>query len=249
MTDRGSRRRIGLILLSGGLDSTTLACLAKRETDALHALTLNYGQRHLRELQSARQVAEHLGIDQQVIDVTFYRELAAHSALTDKAQFDLPTDRDEASFGNDVPITYVPLRNTFFSTLAAAALESRALDAIETEGLAPADVEPVLFIGANALDYSGYPDCRPDFYAAITDTFRLGSKIGSEYDCPIRIETPLIDKTKADIVRLAVELDAPLALTWSCYSDRSRPCGVCDSCHLRAKGFAEAGVSDPALQG
>ena len=248
MTQRAERRRIGLILLSGGLDSTTLACLAKRDTDALHALTLNYGQRHIRELDSARRVAEHLGIGQQVVDVSFYGNLAAHSALTDSAAFDLPTSRDEASFGQDVPITYVPLRNTFFSTLAAAVLESRVLDAIETDGLSPTDLEPVLFIGANALDYSGYPDCRPDFYSAITETFRLGSKIGTEYDCPIRIETPLIDKTKADIVNLAVELDAPLALTWSCYSDRPQPCGVCDSCHLRAKGFAEAGIPDPALE-
>jgi len=240
-------RRIGQILLSGGLDSTTLACLAKRECRNLGALTLDYGQRHRRELAAADAVAAHLELTHQSIDVSFYRSLAAHSALTASEKFTLPTGRSAADMAADIPITYVPLRNTFFLTLAAAMLETRVLHAIETEGAAPADIEPALYIAANALDYSGYPDCRPEFYAAAAETLRLGSKIGTQYGLPIRIETPLIDKTKADIVRLALALHAPLHMTWSCYSAGPRPCGECDSCLLRAKGFAEAGAMDPAL--
>ena len=240
-------RRIGQILFSGGLDSTTLACLAKTECDDLAAISLDYGQRHRRELDAASSIAAHLGLDHRVLDVRSYGALAAHSALTDAAQFGLPEERREDEMSEDIPITYVPLRNTFFLTLAAAHLESRVLAAIETDGAAPESIDPVLYIAANALDYSGYPDCRPEFYATATETLRLGSKIGTQYDLPMRIATPLIDKTKADIVRLAVDLDAPLHLTWSCYSAGPDPCGVCDSCILRAKGFAEAGVADPAL--
>jgi len=240
-------RRIGQILLSGGLDSTTLACVARRECDALGALTLDYGQRHRRELAAADAVAAHLGIAHQSIDVSFYRDLAAHSALTASEDFALPAGRSVEEMARDIPITYVPLRNTFFITLAAAMLESRVLHEIESAGAAAADIEPALYIAANALDYSGYPDCRPEFYATASETLRLGSKIGTQYGLGIRIETPLIDKTKADIVRLAMLLHAPLELTWSCYSGDARPCGECDSCRLRAKGFAEVGVEDPAM--
>lgn len=239
--------RIGQILLSGGLDSTTLAAMARRETDDLLALSLNYGQRHVVELNAAREVAARLGLPHKVVDVTFYRALAEHSALTGSEHFDVPTDRAADEIATDIPITYVPLRNTFFLTLAAASLESRVLDAIETAGHDPADIDPVLYIAANALDYSGYPDCRPEFYASIAETLRLGSKIGTQYRCPMRIATPLIDKSKADIVRLAIETDAPIDASWSCYNAGPEPCGHCDSCLLRAKGFAEAGVDDPAL--
>jgi 7-cyano-7-deazaguanine synthase len=242
-------RRIGQILLSGGLDSTTLAALAQRETDELLALTLNYGQRHAIELEAARKVAARLGIAHKVIDVRFYRDLARHSALTDSDDYDLPTDRKPDEIATGIPVTYVPLRNTFFLTLAAASLESRVLDVIENEEHPPDNIEPVLYIAANALDYSGYPDCRPEFYDTITETLRLGSKIGTQYGCAIRIETPLIDKSKADIARLGVSLGAPLEVSWSCYSAGPTPCGHCDSCLLRAKGFAEAGIDDPALQG
>lgn len=240
-------RRIGQILLSGGLDSTTLACLARRECDALGALTLDYGQRHRRELQAADAVAAHLGLAHRRIDVSFYRDLAAHSALTASDRFALPSGRSVDDMAADIPITYVPLRNTFFLTLAAAMLETRVLHEIEFNGVAPETIEPALYIAANALDYSGYPDCRPEFYAAAAETLRLGSKIGTQYGLAMRIETPLIDKTKADIVRLAIALHAPLELTWSCYAQGPRPCGECDSCRLRAKGFAEAGIEDPAL--
>lgn len=240
-------RRIGQILLSGGLDSTTLACIAQRECDDLAALSLDYGQRHRQELDAAARVATHLALDHQIADVRFYGTLASHSALTDADEFDLPENRDTDQMSGDVPITYVPLRNTFFLTLAAAQLESIVLRRIENDGVPPEDITPVLYIAANALDYSGYPDCRPDFYATAAETLRLGSKIGTHYGLPIQIETPLIDKTKADIVRLASDLHAPLHLTWSCYNAGPRPCGTCDSCQLRQKGFAEAGLDDPAL--
>jgi 7-cyano-7-deazaguanine synthase len=241
-------RRIGQILLSGGLDSTTLATLAQKETDELLAMTLNYGQRHAIELDAARTVAARLGLAHKVVDVRFYRDLARHSALTDTARYALPTGRSAAEIATGIPVTYVPLRNTFFMTLAAASLESRVLDAIECEGHAPADIEPVLYIAANALDYSGYPDCRPEFYAALTETLRLGSKIATQYGCAMRIATPLIDKSKADIVRLGVASAAPLDASWSCYGAGPVPCGQCDSCQLRAKGFAEARIADPALR-
>jgi 7-cyano-7-deazaguanine synthase len=239
--------RLAVVLLSGGLDSTTVAALARQQGYQLAALTLDYGQAHRREIAAARAVAAALGIAQQVVEIAGLRELAWYSALTQPARFALPTDRPAAQLAADIPITYVPLRNTLFIALAAALLESRALQAIEREGVAPTAVEAVVFIAANALDYSGYPDCRPEYYAALAETLRRGSKLGAQYGVPLRIETPLLHLRKAEIVRLALALDAPLALTWSCYAGGERPCGRCDSCLLRARGFAEAGVADPAL--
>ena len=234
--------RLGVILLSGGLDSTTVAAMAVRQGYELSALTVHYGQAHSREVDSARAVAAALGIQHRVVDVSFFRDLAWYSALTHPEEFALPQDRTPEA---DIPITYVPLRNTFFLTLAAAFLESEALSRIERSG--QKDVEATIFVAANAIDYSGYPDCRPEFYQAAVETLRLGSKLGTQYGISFTVETPLIDKSKADIVRLAVEAGAPLAHTWSCYEGGARPCGRCDSCQLRAKGFAEAGVADPTL--
>lgn len=239
--------KLGLVLLSGGLDSTTVAAMAAREGCDLSAVTVHYGQAHAREVESARRVAEALGIKQRVVDLAFFRDLAWYSALTHPEQFGLPAERSVEEMAVDIPITYVPLRNTLFVTLGAAFLESEALDAIERRGADPATLEARLFIAANALDYSGYPDCRPDFYDSIAETLRLGSKLGTQYGVRIRVETPLIAMTKAEIVRAAVEAHAPLEHTWSCYQGGSRPCGRCDSCLLREKGFAEAGVADPAL--
>ncbi|MGE0599297.1 MAG: 7-cyano-7-deazaguanine synthase QueC [Dehalococcoidia bacterium] len=235
-----------IVLLSGGLDSTTVATHAVREGHDVRALSIGYGQRHLRELRSARAVAERLGIQLLEIDAGFYANLASFSSLTSE-QHALPENRDESRMAKDIPNTYVPLRNTFFVTLAAAALESWLLDRIENEGAAPATLEGAIYVGANAIDYSGYPDCRPEFYDAITEVIRLGSKVGTAYDVPMRIEAPIITMSKADIVRYGSELGAPLELTWSCYAGLEWPCGVCDSCLLRAAGFAAAGVPDPAL--
>jgi 7-cyano-7-deazaguanine synthase len=244
-----STTRLGLVLLSGGLDSTTVAAMALRQGFDLSAVTVHYGQAHAREVDAARRVAGALGINQRVVDLTFFRDLAWYSALTHPEQFALPAERSVEQMAADIPITYVPLRNTLFVTLGAAFLESEALDAIERRGVAPAQLEARLFIAANALDYSGYPDCRPEFYASVAETVRLGSKLGTQYGVTIQIETPLIAMSKAEIVRAAVEAEAPLEHTWSCYAGGDAPCGRCDSCLLRAKGFAEAGVTDPALAG
>jgi 7-cyano-7-deazaguanine synthase len=245
-------RRLGVILLSGGLDSTTAAAVARREGYELVAVTVHYGQAHVRELAAAGRVAAALGLRHRVVDVAFFKDLAWYSALTQPERFALPTGREPEAMAGDVPVTYVPLRNTFLLTLGAALLESEALRLIEEQGVPPAGLTAALFVAANAIDYSGYPDCRPEYYAAVAETLRLGSKLGTQYGVPFRIETPLIRLTKAEIVRLGLEAQAPLELTWSCYAgtdspERGRPCGECDSCRLRAKGFAEAGVPDPAL--
>lgn len=240
------RVRLGLVLLSGGLDSTTVAAHAVRAGGDVRGLSIAYGQRHERELQSARAVAAALGIPLLEVDATFFGRLAAHSALTSGA-FELPADRPAEAIGAGVPITYVPLRNTFFVTVAAAALESWLLERIEREGAEPSTIEGVIYVGANAIDYSGYPDCRPEFYRAIEQVLRLGSKVGTVYDVPLRIEAPIIAMSKAEIVRYGTALGAPLGLTWSCYAGGDRPCGACDSCRLRAEGFAAAGLADPAL--
>ena len=240
--------RLGVVLLSGGLDSTTVATQAARQGYRLTALTVRYGQTHSREIDAAAQVAQAIGVRHTTVDVSFFRDVAWYSALTHPEQFPLPSGRTPEAMAVDIPSTYVPLRNTFLLTIAAAVLESEALHAIEREGVDPATLEATLFIAANVIDYSGYPDCRPEYYQAVAETLRLGSKLGTQYGVPIRIETPIIHLDKADIVRLATSTDAPLALTWSCYAGGTRPCGQCDSCLLRAKGFAGAGVPDPALQ-
>jgi 7-cyano-7-deazaguanine synthase len=240
-------KRLAVVLLSGGLDSTTAATQAKREGYELAALTVRYGQVHERELESARAVAGALELPHRVVDVGFFRDLAWYSALTSPERFARPADRSPEAMAEEIPVTYVPLRNTFFLALAAAALESRALAAIEQERVAAADLEATIIIAANAIDYSGYPDCRPEFYHAAAETLRLGSKLGTEHGVPIRIATPLIALSKAEIVALGLRIGAPLRHTWSCYGAGPAPCGRCDSCLLRAKGFAEAGVADPAL--
>jgi 7-cyano-7-deazaguanine synthase len=240
-------RRIGIVLLSGGLDSTTAATLALREGVELTALTLDYGQVHAREIDSARLVARHLKIRHRVLDVRSLGVAASYSALTGPGRFAVPVD-GAGTRSDDIPITYVPLRNTLFLALAAACLESDVLELLETVQIMPRDLEANLIVGANAIDYSGYPDCRPEFFAAAAETLRLGSKLGTQYGVPIAIRTPLIHKTKSEIVQLAIELAAPIDKTWSCYGVGPEPCGHCDSCILRAKGFNEAGVQDPTRE-
>ena len=234
-------------LLSGGLDSTTVTAYAKSRSERLTAITFQYGQTHSRELASAAEVAGRLGVDHRLVDISFLGDVAWYSALTNPDAFPLPTDREPKEMGASIPITYVPLRNTTFVALAAAYLESQVLYSIEVEGVASDDVSAVVYMAPNVLDYSGYPDCRPEFFAQMSRTMRYGSKLGAEYGVDIRIETPIIELSKAEIVRMAVDLGAPLEHTWSCYAGGERPCGVCDSCVLRAKGFEEAGVPDPAL--
>ena len=234
-------------LLSGGLDSTTVTAYARSRSDRLTAITFQYGQTHSREVTSAFEVARRLEVDHRLVDISFLGDVAWYSALTNPEAFPLPTDREPSRMGASIPITYVPLRNTTFVALAAAYLESQVLHAIEVEGVAPGDVSAAVYMAPNVLDYSGYPDCRPEFFARMSQTIRYGSKLGAEYGIDIRIETPIITLSKADIVRMAVDLGAPLELTWSCYAGGERPCGACDSCVLRARGFRQAGIPDPAL--
>jgi 7-cyano-7-deazaguanine synthase len=217
---------VNLVVLSGGLDSTVCAALAARDGPVL-ALTFDYGQRHRIELSRAEAVARHYRAERLVVTLDAGRW--GGSALTDPA-IDVP---DHQSPGPDIPVTYVPGRNLIFLAIAMGVAEARDADAI--------------FIGVNALDYSGYPDCRPEFVRSFEATAALALKRGVE-GRPVAIRTPLIDLTKSEIVRLGLAVDAPLELTWSCYrGDADRPCGRCDACGLRAKGFAEAGVADPAL--
>ena len=159
----------------------------------------------------------------------------------------MPEDREASRMGNSIPITYVPLRNTIFLSLAAASLESQVLYAIEIEHVLPEDVQAYIYMAPNAIDYSGYPDCRPEFFQKMGESLGYGSKLWTEYHVPLQIEIPIIEMSKADIVRLAMELEAPLELTWSCYQGGEIPCGRCDSCILRASGFRAAGYPDPAV--
>jgi 7-cyano-7-deazaguanine synthase len=240
-------RRIGVVLLSGGLDSTTVAAYAKAEGYELAALSFNYGQRHWRELESAKKVAALLRMQHEVVDLPGLNRLAWYSALT-TGGLAVPKDRTMGKATKDIPITYVPLRNTVFLTLGAALLESRALSLVENDKVDPKDLSASIFIAANAVDYSGYPDCRPEYFEAMRKALFEGSKLGKQYGVPIGIETPVLHMTKAEIVKLGVRLGAPLEHTWSCYEGGDLPCGACDSCLLRAKGFAQAGFKDPLLE-
>jgi 7-cyano-7-deazaguanine synthase len=190
-------------------------------------LTFDYGQRHRRELDSAKEVAHHFGADHVV--VSFDARQWGGSALTD--DIDVPKSRE---LDESIPVTYVPARNTIFLAFALAVAEAREADRV--------------YIGVNALDYSGYPDCRPEYIEAFQVMANLAQKRAVEGN-PVRVETPLIDLSKAEIIRLGLDLEAPLHLSWSCYEGGDRPCGACDSCVLRARGFEEVGRPDPALAG
>ena len=237
----------GVTLLSGGLDSTTVTAYARQRVDHLTALTFHYGQSHAKEVDCARHVAEVLEVEHRLIDTSFIRDVAWYSALTDPESFPVPHDRTVEQMGSGIPITYVPLRNTMFLSLSAAFLESAVLNAIEVDGLSPDDIEARLYVAVNAIDYSGYPDCRPEYYERIGETLKYGSKLGTEYDVAFQVETPVIELSKAEIAELGVRLDAPLEHTWSCYEAGEVPCDRCDACVLRANGFAEAGIPDPLM--
>ena len=237
----------GVSLLSGGLDSTTVTALAKGKTDHLTALTFHYGQSHSKEVECAADVARSIGVTQELLDISFLGKVAWYSALTNPDRFPVPENREAAQMGNSIPITYVPLRNTIFLSLAAAYLESQVLHAIELENVSPDDVQALIYMAPNAIDYSGYPDCRPEFFDKMGESLGYGSKLWTEYHVPLQIELPIIEMSKADIVRFGMELRAPLELTWSCYQGGKTPCGRCDSCILRANGFKDAGYRDPAL--
>jgi len=220
-----------VVLLSGGLDSYTAAAIARSEGFSLCALTVHYGQRHAVELDAARAVAAALGVERH-LELAIDLRAIGGSALT--ADVDVPRDRTGSEAG--IPITYVPARNTIFLSLALGWAE--VLDAYD------------IVIGVNALDYSGYPDCRPEFIAAFERVAALGTRAGVE-GTPFRVRTPLIHLSKAEIIKRGLALGVRYELTTSCYDPLpdQRPCGRCDSCILRAKGFREAGVADPRLVG
>jgi 7-cyano-7-deazaguanine synthase len=216
-----------VVLLSGGLDSYTAAAIAKSQGFALHALTVRYGQRHAREVDAARNVAAALGVEAHLVLDLDLRGIGG-SALTSDTP--VPLDRDLSA--PDIPSTYVPARNTIFLSLALGWAE--VLDARD------------LVIGVNALDYSGYPDCRPEFIRAFESLAALATRAGVE-GARFRVHTPLLTLTKAGIIRRGLELGLDYRLTHSCYDPApdGTPCGRCDSCVLRARGFAEAGAPDP----
>ncbi len=217
-----------VVLLSGGLDSATVLAIARAEGYSCHALSVDYGQRHGSELLAARQVAEDGGVEEHRILRVDLRGIGG-SALTDSA-IEVPTRP-----GDGIPVTYVPARNTLLLSLALAWAE--VLEAWE------------IFIGANAVDYSGYPDCRPEFVQAFEQTANLATRAAVEGRGRFRIRTPLMKLSKAEIIRKGVELGVDYSRTISCYAadEQGHACGVCDSCRLRARGFQEAGVPDPAI--
>ena len=225
----------GVTLLSGGLDSTTVAAYAWDRVDKMSAITFHYGQTHSKEVDCAVQIAGIIGIEHKLLDISFLTDVAWYSALTNPELFPVPTDRSGEEIGHGVPITYVPLRNTIFLSLSTAYLESQVLHAIEVEGIDAKDVAAYVYMAPNALDYSGYPDCRPEFYEKMRATLEYGSKLWTEYGVSINIETPIIDLSKAEIAELGVRLKAPLEHTWSCYKGGEVPCDSCDSCLLRAQ--------------
>jgi 7-cyano-7-deazaguanine synthase len=234
MSESSAVRSRAVCLLSGGLDSATCLAFAHSEGFDCHALSFDYGQRHRIELESARHIAEALGASAHRI-LTIDLRAFGNSALT--ADIAVPKLRNESAMSAAIPLTYVPARNTIFLSFALA----------WAEVLAASDI----FIGVNALDYSGYPDCRPEFIEAFERMANLATKAGVEGVVHTKIHTPLIALSKADIVRLGRKLNVPFELTHSCYDPdpSGHPCGECDSCILRAKGFDDAGIRDPALAG
>ena len=212
-------------LLSGGLDSSTVLSYAISKGYEVIALSFDYGQRHRKELESAKKIADYYRVKHKIMKIDL--RAIGGSALTDDIEVPEVTLRD---IGKEIPVTYVPARNTILLSLGL--------------GLAEVTDSSKIFIGANALDYSGYPDCRPEYFEAINRTFDLATKKTVEGG-KIEVEAPLLRFSKADIVRLAHSLKTPLELTWSCYNGKERACGVCDSCKLRLKGFMEAGFEDP----
>src|SRR6266576_2921658 len=218
-----------VVLLSGGLDSATTLAIARSQGYETYALSFDYGQRHRQELDAARKIAKSLAAKEHRI-IKIDNQIFRGSALTD--DIDVPKSRSEKEIGAGIPVTYVPARNTIFLAHALAWAETIPAGHI--------------FIGANAIDYSGYPDCRPEFIAAFETVANLGTRVGVE-GARFRIHAPLIKFSKAEIIRKALELDVDLSLTHSCYdpTPEGLACGECDSCLLRLKGFREAGIEDP----
>lgn len=217
-----------IVLLSGGLDSSTVLALAKERGYDVVALTFDYGQKHKRELNSSRKMARHFKAKEHIIVPLSLGELL-RSSLT-RESMSIPENRTEEEISSGVPSTYVPSRNIIFLSIAASIAESRCAEAI--------------FIATNSVDFSGYPDCTAEFMSAFQSTLDIGTKAGRE-GRGIRVEAPILTKSKGDIVREAIRLKVPMEDTWSCYKGGVKACGKCDSCLLRLRGFSEAGIRDP----
>ena len=224
-------KKTAVILLSGGLDSTTCVAIAKDQGFELYGLTINYGQKHIFELESAKSIASYFDIkNHSIIDINLAQ--FGGSALT--SSMNVPKNRNVSDM-NDIPVTYVPARNTVFLSIALARAET--INAFD------------IFIGVNALDYSGYPDCRPAFISEFEKLANLATKNGVEKKGEYKIHTPLISLTKSEIITKGLDLNVDYSITSSCYdpSDNGYPCGLCDACQLRLKGFKEAGLKDPLV--
>jgi 7-cyano-7-deazaguanine synthase len=219
-----------VVLLSGGVDSSTAAAVAKKEGFQLHALSFRYGQRHEREIEAAKRIAAFLRAEEHLI-MDFNLRAIGGSALTD--EIEVPKGRSTKEISQGIPLTYVPARNTIFLSFALALAEK-----IDSEDI---------FFGANQLDYSGYPDCREEYIRAFENMANLATKTSVERKSKMKIHTPLIRMTKAEIIKKGLELGLDYSLTWSCYdpTPEGPACGLCDSCQLRLKGFKEAGLEDP----
>ncbi len=217
-----------VVLLSGGLDSSTVLAMALERGFKIVALTFDYGQRHRKEIDSATRIAKHFGVKEHiVVPLDLGRYLS--SSLTQDS-ISIPSARSRSEIGMEIPSTYVPARNIVFLSIASSIAESRGASSV--------------FIAANAVDFSGYPDCTPEFMDAFQKVLEVGTKAGKE-GRGIKIEAPILRESKAEIVREAIRLKVPLKLTWSCYRGGAKACGVCDSCRLRLEGFEAAGVKDP----
>ncbi|MFY9556040.1 MAG: 7-cyano-7-deazaguanine synthase QueC [Blastocatellia bacterium] len=219
-----------VVLLSGGLDSSTVLAVARSQNYELYAISFRYGQRHSHELDCARRVSEQIGVAKHLI-VDFDLRAIGGSALTD--QIEVPKERDKIQIGSGIPVTYVPARNTIFLSFALGWAEVLGAEDI--------------FIGVNALDYSGYPDCRPEYIEAFERLAGLATKAGVEQRMRLTVHAPLISMSKAEIIKTGLSLGVDYSLTHSCYdpTPQGLACGKCDSCLLRLKGFAEAGIADP----
>lgn len=216
-----------VILLSGGIDSTTTLAIAIDEGIEPYPLSFSYGQRHSRELEAAEKICRHYGISQRHKIMDLDLRIFGGSALTDE-RIDVPIDRKIT--GEEIPVTYVPARNIIFLAIASAYAET--IDA------------NYIYIGANAIDYSGYPDCRPEFIKAMETAINIGTRMGT-LDRRIEIRAPIINMSKGEIIKKGMALGVPYNLTWSCYKGGKKACGRCDACKLRLKGFEEAGFKDP----
>lgn len=217
-----------VVLLSGGLDSSTVLALAEERSFDVVALTFEYGQKHKRELNSARRIAKHFEVGEHIVLPLDLRGHLKSSLIRESMA--IPQRGNVSEIGREIPDTYVPSRNIIFLSIGASIAESMDAEAV--------------FIAANAVDYSGYPDCTPEFISAFQRTLEVGTKAGKEGHA-VKVEAPILSLSKAEIVREAVRLGVPLELTWSCYRGGAKACGRCDSCLLRLEGFREAGLEDP----